>query len=217
MNKIFFVLCLYSNVYGQIPLAHHEPRHEVVLENEYIRLLKGHVPFHDTTLTHIHASNAVVVFLSSSTFGIQNIGEKAVVTKVHPGDVVYRAYGEKPVTHVVWNQDATPFDFMVADLNKRHPGNDTCSILSLPEANLQWQTKLVRAYKLGITKGKPSIIRKSNCAYLLICTAGTVNTKSLDISQSLTPSDFRFFPPQRDIEIKGINSENMQCVLLEFK
>src|SRR5258707_11928593 len=215
MKKILFALFFYSTVSAQIPYAHEESRHKVVLENEYVRLLEGHVPFQDTTLAHIHASNAVVVFLSKSTFGIQNVGDKPVVTKVNPGDVVYRAYGDKPVTHLVWDQDTSAFDFMVVDLIKQHPSNDTCSILSKEGVDLQWQTKLVSTYKLTLAKGKFRKLPKSNCAYLLIRISGA-KTRARSASRSAT-SDFRFFPPLSEVEIKGINNDNTMCILLEFK
>src|SRR5580698_4346474 len=83
-------LLFYNSAAAQKVVAERdEPHHKVVFENEYIRLVEGHVPDHDTTLAHIHSANSVVVFLSKSTLGIQLTGEKPVVTEVSPGDMVY--------------------------------------------------------------------------------------------------------------------------------
>jgi|SRR5579859_2252820 len=224
-----------------------EPHHKLLLENEYIRVIDGHVPGHDTTLTHIHAANSVVVWLSKSTFGIQNVGGKPALTDVNQGDAVYRAYGDKPVTHIVWNNDMAMFHFMVVELKRRgpageatkqRPDSDSSAILAQPSVQFQWQQPLVRAYYLNIAKGTQCILPKSNYAYLLIAISGTVTTVSsgrdrvpsghtrvssgrtrvsADRTRSLHANDFAFFPPRKGIEINGGKDENVHCVLLEIK
>lgn len=201
---------------AQIPV-HKEPHHKVVLENEYVRILEGHIPFRDTTLAHVHAANSVVVFLSKSTFGIQIVGEAPVVTEVSPGDTKYAAYGEKPINHRVWNQSTPMFHFMVIEMVKQYSGNDTCSIISQPGVKFQWQQKLVRVYNLDITKGKKYNLPKSNCAYLLIDISGIVTTSLAGSIHTLQADGFAFFPPQSNIEIDANNKENAVCVLLELK
>jgi hypothetical protein len=203
--------------YNKVVSERDEPHHKVLLENEYIRLVDGHVPEHDTTLAHMHAANSVVVFLSKSTFGIQTIDEKPIVTEVSPGDMIYRAYGDKPVTHIVWNQGAAVFHFMVVEMVKQHRDNDTCSIISQPGVKFQWQQQLVRAYYLDIAKVRQYSLAKSNCAYLLIDISGTITAVSSGRMQLLHADDFVFFPPQKDIEINGGNNENTHCILLELK
>lgn len=199
-----------------------EPHHKVVLENEYVRIVDGHIRDQDTTLTHLHTENSVVVFLSKSTVGIQVIGEKPVVTEVSPGDMVYRAYGDKPVAHIVWNESKSMLHFMVVELTKKHRDNDTCAIISQPSVKFQWQQPLVRAYYLDIVTDKDIAtnkrysLPKSNCAYLLIDLSGTVKVVSSGSMRSLQVDDFVFFPPQSDVEINGGNAENAHCVLLEL-
>jgi hypothetical protein len=193
-----------------------EPHHKVVFENEFVRLVEGHVRDHDTTLKHIHTANSVVVFLSASTLGIQVIGEKPIVTNVSPGDIVYRAYGDKPVTHIVWNQSKSMLHFFVVEMTKKHRDNDTCAILSQPGVTFQWQQPFVRAYYLDIGKDKQYRLPKSNCAYLLIDVSGTIKTVSSGGMRPLQADDFVFFPPRSGIAINGGNKENAHCVLLEF-
>jgi len=76
-----------------------------------------------------------------SKFGIQNAGEKPVIAKSNPGDAVYRAYGDKPVNHKVWDESETMFHFWVVELPKQHLGSDACPILSSRGAALQWEEK----------------------------------------------------------------------------
>src|SRR5580704_5622761 len=128
-------------VSAQLPV-HQEPRHKVVFENEYIRVLDGHLPAHDTTLAHIHAAQSVVVFLYKPSFGIQLFGEKPVISEVNPGDTRYLPYGEKPVNHRVWNESKSVFHFMVVELVRKSQGKDTCTLQTQPEVKLILQQKL---------------------------------------------------------------------------
>lgn len=210
-----FLFCC-NRVAAQLPVEQ-EPYHKIVLENEYVRILDGLIPAHDTTLPHIHAANSVVVFLSKSTFGIQNIGEKSFISNVNTGDIVYRNYGEKPVNHKVWNQDTFMFHFMVVELVKQDIENNTCSIVSQPGIKLQWQKKLVSAYKLDVTKGKNIYLKKSNCTYLLLDISGVIKVASSGNIQTIQTGGFVFFPPQKEIKINNKIKENAICVLLELK
>jgi hypothetical protein len=193
-----------------------EPHHKVLFENGYVRLIDLIVAPGDTTLTHIHAASSVVIWMSNSTFGIQNIGEPAVMTKVNAGDVVYRAYGEKPVTHIVWNPDISMFHCMVVELLKQHPVKDTFPIISGPGIKFQWQRELVRAYKLDIYKGRKYNLPASNCASLLLNVSGIAITVSIDGQRSLEAGSYVFLPPQSHIEISESNKENAGCILLEL-
>jgi hypothetical protein len=198
-------------VIAQLPVSR-EPHHKVIFENKYLRLLEGTIPVNDSTPAHLHAANSVVVFLSHSTFGIRVVDkkpEKPVITTVGRGDMKYAAYGDKPVTHIVWNQTPSVFHFFVAELSKRPPAKDSCPILSQPGVGFQWQQKAVTAYYLDIPNNQPYHLPPSGCARLLIDITGTLSTGS----RALQPDNFVFFPPQSKIEIKG----NAHCILLEIK
>ena len=87
-----FLFC--NIVSAQVPVRD-EPHHKVVLENDYVRLIDVHIPSHDTTLTHIHASASVIVFLSTTTIGAQIVGDKPVISDVSPGQTSYAAYAHE--------------------------------------------------------------------------------------------------------------------------
>ena len=138
------------------------------------------------------------------------------MTEVSPGDMVYRTYGDKPVTHIVWNGSKSMLHFMVVEMTKKQRDNDTCTIISQPGIIFQWQQPLVRAYYIDIAKDRLYRLPKSNCAYLLIDVSGTVKVVSSGSMRPLHADDYVFFPPQSGVEIKGGNSENAHCVLLEL-
>ena len=203
------------NLSAQVPVRE-EPRHKVVLENDYVRLLDVHIAAHDTTLTHIHAAPSVIVFLSGTTIGTQIVGDKANISDVNPGQTSYAAYDEKPITHRVWNQSNSTFHVMDIELVKKNISDDSCSIINAEAIHLQWQQKLVRTYKINLEKGKTFEIQKSNCAYLLIDIKGVITTASSGNSHLLKDGGFVFAKPQTGINISS-NSSNAECVLLELK
>jgi glyoxylate utilization-related uncharacterized protein len=168
-------------------------------------------------VAHTHTVNSVVIFLSQSTFGIQNAGEKPVITAVHPGDMAYRDYGEKPVNHKVWNQETSLFHFVVVELLKQAANDTACSILSLPGMEWQWQKESVSAYKLAFTEAGHCRLPKSNCAWLLIGISGIVTAEVAQHTQTLQAGEFLFFPARQTIEIKNSTNETAGCVLLQLK
>ena len=56
----------------QLPVEK-EPDHRVVLDNNYLRLLEGKAKPGDTTLSHRHAVESLVIFLSYSIVVKKNI------------------------------------------------------------------------------------------------------------------------------------------------
>jgi hypothetical protein len=211
--KLFFCFLLAIKVSAQAPVpVRNEPRHKVVLENEYVRLIEVHIKPHDTTLTHIHAAPSVIVFLSRSTIGTQIVGAQPSIADVMPAQTSYAAYDEKPITHKVWNDGDSVFHVMDIELVKKEPAKDSCEIISQPGFHLQIVKKLVHVYTIDVFAKKIAEIPTSNCAHLLIDISGTVTANE----HSLTAGKFYFFPPQSKIGITS-GTGNAKCVLLELK
>jgi hypothetical protein len=199
---------LSARLEAQLPVSR-EPHHTVILENQYLRMLEGKIPMNDTTAPHVHAANSVVIFLSHSTFGIQIVGDKPVITTVNPGDLKYVAYGDKPVNHIVWNQTAPLFHFYVVELAKKPVTKDSCAILSQPRMTLQLHQPRVNAYSVDITDTQPLHLTSAPYARLLIAVTGTVSAGGT----ALTPNQYRIFPPKTPIDLKGAG----RCILLETR
>jgi hypothetical protein len=210
----FFNLCM--SAIAQVAVDK-EPHHRVVLENDYLRFLDGKVKFGDTTLSHIHAAESVVVFLSQSTFGIGIKGEKPVITDVKPGDMRYVAYGTKPVTHTVWNQNKGIFHFVVVELKQKNRVKDTIRTLSIPGIKLSLLQESVAAYQLEISRGRQIDIPKSHCAYLLIDIRGGISVNAPAVSSLAAAGELAYFPPQSTIKIKYGSGSHARAVLIALQ
>lgn len=115
---ICFVWLLSFEALAQLAVEK-EPHHKVTFENEQVRVIELTVSPSDTTLVHTHSAASVVIFLSESSFAIQNPKQAPVVTHVNNGDVVYRDYDKKPVAHTVWGADATVFRCLVVEIKEK--------------------------------------------------------------------------------------------------
>ncbi|HEV2481524.1 MAG TPA: hypothetical protein VGS79_17760 [Puia sp.] len=194
---------------GQHPLPlEQEHHHKVVLQNAYIRILDGLVAIHDTTPMHVHAANSVVVFLSHSRFGIRTAGGTPVITDVEPGDLRYADYGDKPVTHIVWDEGPEDLHFFVVELNKRDSIANACSSLSQPGLTLQWRKGRVTAYRWDIPPGRHCSLPAGDCAFVLI---------GLAAEKAGGKHPFTFFPPNHPLSINGHTHEDAQYILLQLR
>ena len=204
-----------TDIFSQLAVEQ-EPHHKLLFRNQYIHLLKGHVAAGDTTLQHIHAANSAVVFLTKTGYGIQNTGERATINEVNAGDMLYRAYGDKPVTHVVWDEGTTAFDFIVVELLQNHTA-DSCTLGPVEDLQLQWKNKSVQAFTLMLHDGQHYTIPASCWAYLLIDIDGNIEANTPSQTNHLKTEDAVYYRPHTTIMIQQRNAKNAHCVLLALK
>ena len=204
------------HVIAQLP-AERESHHKVVFENKDIRVLEGRVSPHDTTPAHTHSANGVVVFLSPSRFAIQPVGGQPVISSVQPGDLKYVNYGDKPVNHIVWEDDDRPFHFFVVELKRRQRSMDASPLPDQPGYKFLWQQPLVGAYSVELGKGGKCQIPASASAYLLIPISGGGRLAAQGKTSTLQVDGYRFFPANTALAIEADGKEGIRGVLLAVK
>ncbi len=210
---LFTLVCLTATIHAQVPVAK-EPHHKTVLLNNYVRLIDVHLNPGDTTLYHIHAAPSVVVFISKSLMGTQDMSGTGLPSgEVLPGQTLFRDYEKEPVTHRVYNSGDNVFHVMDIELEKKEPSPDSC--LALQQTNIETtiNEKLVRVYKFDLKAQLPVNISKSSCAYLLICISGEIETAG----KKIKTGEYIFFDPDKDFSISNTQSSNALCVLLQLK
>jgi hypothetical protein len=208
------MLCIVCNsISAQVPVRE-EPRHKTALLNDYIRLIDVHLASHDTTLYHVHAMPSVVVFISKSKLGTQDMSGIGLPSgEVLPAQTLFRDYEKDPVTHRVYNSGDSVFHVMDIELLKKEPAPDSCSALQQNNIETTINEKLVRVYKFDLNNNKSLNIQKSSCAHLLICISGEINTGTREIKTG----EFIFFQPNTAIAVNNKQPGNSTCVLLQLK
>src|SRR4051794_22890635 len=111
----FFLLILVKISFAQVPIpVREEPRHHVVLQNQYLRLLDVWLQSGDTTFFHIHEIPSLFVILSKTVTASQVKGENWVqgTFTSQPGHAWYNDFKNGPLIHRVCNVDTIPFHVM---------------------------------------------------------------------------------------------------------
>jgi hypothetical protein len=210
---LLLLLMAGNNIWAQVPVRE-EPHHKPVLENNYVRLLDVHIKPGDTTLYHVHAAPSVIVHITKSLIGIQVMGQPITPsTQTLPGQTKFVDYDKNPVTHRVYNSDKTLFHVMDIELVKKEPANDSCAAFQNITATTTINEKLVRVYKFDLDSQNTINMPAGNCAHLLICVSGTVNTAG----KKITAGEYIFFNPGLTVAVNNKNAGIASCVLLELK
>jgi hypothetical protein len=212
--------CVNNLAYSQVPVRE-EPRHKMVLENQYIRLFDVHIAPHDTTYYHIHAAPSVVIIISHSVIGTQVFGKApSLPGEVKPGATSYIDYGAHPLTHRVWNQSPDTFHVMDIELLRKPANFDSCSLPDNPFLKFDWEKQPLRVYHINLPEGKDYKLPPLACAHLLVIIHGSVNVTNgspeiAPVLNKLQTGMYDWIPPQSALLISA--EENAECVLLELK
>jgi hypothetical protein len=199
-----------------------EPRHKVVLENDYIRLIDVHLLPGDTTLYHVHTVPSVVVELSASTIASQEMGKPpGEPRQVQPGETRYAPYDETPLTHRVINRGTEGFHVMDIELLRSKTAGGFGPVAPQENVKVAWEQKLVRLYDARIEAGKHCEFPPGDCAHLLIGISGSADTSGLGgkpaSDRRLVVGEYLFFPAQSGFQVKNAGAAAVECVLLELK
>jgi hypothetical protein len=213
-NLFFFLLLLNHVIHAQVPV-YEEPRHKVVLLNDYVRLIDVHVPPNDTTLYHRHFTPSAIVFLTKNLTGSQPMGGTASTGQAIPGNTFFAGYGDKPIAHRVWNQDSTVYHVMDIELlNKTFA--DSCEIIQNPSVQLSWNEKPARMYRIHLNAGTLYSLLPGNCPHLLIMISGSAEIISGKTTKQMKGGDFVWCDHENGFHISNVVSPS-DFALLELK
>jgi hypothetical protein len=209
----FFILLNYA-IHAQVPV-YEEPRHKVVLLNQYIRLIDVHIPPHDTTLYHRHSTPSAIVFITKNITGSQPMGGEPSTGQAVPGNTFYAGYGDKPINHRVWNQDSTVYHVMDIELLNKNV-TDSCMIINNSSTQLSWNEKPARMYAIHLGANANYTLPPGNCPHLLVLISGSSAVRSGKTKKQMKPGDFIWSEPQDGFHIRD-NSSAASFALLELK
>jgi hypothetical protein len=199
--------------------ARDEPRHKVVLENNYVRVIDVQIPAGKETLYHVHDIASVIVYLTKSTNESQTRGESTWTPRtIGPGDSRYAPYDVKPLTHRVRNPG--PGLFRVYDIELLHAPL-TAANFGLPDTpalRARWQEKAVRSLTLRLDAGGHRTFPPGDCAILLVGISGAPTVSSSDgVNRELRAQDFLFQPARTGFLVANGGNDASETVVLELK
>jgi hypothetical protein len=198
-----------------------EPRHKVVFENEWVRILDVNIPSGDTTLYHVHVVPSVIVDLTKSSIRQQGFGDSTFTTRESvPGTVRYAPYDQKALMHRVSNVGAGIFHVMDIELLRPAAKRDPSPIAAGPHLKLQGDEARVRLYSVQLPAGKHVAFSASSCAHLLVNISGRViaaGDNAVVTTREMTAGEFAFFPAKTGVQLTNPATANAETVVLELK
>jgi quercetin dioxygenase-like cupin family protein len=197
-----------------------EPRHKVVFENQYVRIIDVQIQPGEVTAYHVHEIPSVVVYLTKSSNRSQSWGESTFLSRdTTPGDSRFVAYDEKPLTHRVTNTGTT--FYRVFDIELMRKAADAAPCAPPPQAEVAWQEKLVRSSNVRLEPGARAEFGANPCAHLLIGIHGKVTTAT-DAGGALAKrplghGDYQFVSANARFEIGNDGTAKADIVLLQLR
>lgn len=202
MQKLFVVaLAMFgmtSDAYSQVQVSQ-EPRHHIVLENEWVRVLDVRIPPHDTTLMHKHSTPSVFVVLSNTKSGSEVLIEPGKPASTTDG-IWFEGFYDKPRVHRVWNEDTIEFHVMDIEL-LHHPSAAIRDVDSLPFCQSLFDVQPVHAFKM-ILHAKQHVLLNALAAPVLVIGLSGPNVESVVNGRLFRKKgDFLFVPANSSLEI----------------
>jgi putative dehydrogenase len=133
-----------------------EDRHNVVISNEYTRVLKVKFPPNDTTLAHRHAEDSLYFFLVEGGLNVLNHvkGSNPKCDCMEFGEVRYGTHKtDKPLVHKITNVSEVDMFCIDAEVLKSPPVTNPLPLVAEHHELIKTRDKC-RIYKLSLEPGK---------------------------------------------------------------
>ncbi len=141
-----------------------EPRHQLVLKNDYVEVLHVTVPAGQSTEFHTHSHDGAAIRLSRASVS-SDLPDKGTTPpqQVEPGDVSVSSYAKQPLTHRVNNVGVTTFEVIDLEFLKR-PEGPAADPVAPPAA----ENQTARVYRWPLAPGASSPEHTHRRPYLII-------------------------------------------------
>lgn len=136
--------------------ANEEPRHEVKLENEWVRIIDVEIPEGEQTLYHTHSLDHPYLLVSSVTLYNQIHGQEPKDVKMQAGFIdYYNAASKRAYTHRFINRGPGTFRAIGIELLKpmQDPAAPNAVLPALTGAEIALDNERVGAYRIKLAPG----------------------------------------------------------------
>ena len=220
MNKKIYLLLIPTLLITKIILAQvpvrEEPRHHVVLQNEYIRLLDVWLPPGDTTMFHLHEIPSFFVVLSETKTESQVKGENWVKAVSTPGYNWFNGFTTGPLIHRVCNTDSNSFHVM--DIEILSNTKDDNNKKPPQPFELLLENEKLFAYKINLVKGdKKQIVDRGPHVVIVVSGPGTNIQFSNNKEQDLSQGKFIWIEPKEKFWLQNKGNNETSLIVVELK
>lgn len=219
LPKILFVLMLLLPQAGpKVVPVDQEPRHKIVFENQFVRVIDAALPPGDTTLFHTHSRDNVPVAITSGRMRVQNLGAEASESPVEAGQVWF---AKASYTHQIRNLSETALRFIDAEIVSS-AGNalDAPKLEETSHIKLEMENDQVRIYRVELAAGESTGMHSHSLPRLSVAIkAAKIQTASAQgriEALQLEPANFSWHSPGPH-SVENIGRGSYQAIEIEWK
>jgi quercetin dioxygenase-like cupin family protein len=219
---MFAGVCLFTCVYAaaaqQAPVpVDHEPHHHVVLQNDYVLVMRVNIPAHESTLYHTHSHDRASIDLNDGAIELQELGHpESVREDTKPGKLTVTTVGKAPLTHQVRNVGTETFDVLDVEFLQRPVQSSTSVAAEVAGENLS-----ARAYHWTLAPGAASCMHTHIRPYLIVSATPMMLKMSAPDGQTSThqvkAGDFHWIGSPVTHSLANAGAAEGQIVELELK
>lgn len=145
-----------------------EPRHHLVFENQFVRLLNVFIGPGDTTRYHRHNTPSVFIELSTTRVGSQLLGAAPVITNgIFSRTVTFDSINRQRI-HRVWNLDTGWMHVIDAELPGPPPSRKI-PVISAPGLEKIFAEEKTNGYQAKLQPGASLVLPANGSRYLVVC------------------------------------------------
>jgi hypothetical protein len=219
---LFLSQQLFAQVQEAAVPVEQEPRHWVVFQNKYTRIIDAVIPPGDMTLFHTHSFDNVAVTVSGGILRNEIPGQAPTELTPSTGVISFAKGTNAPFTHRVTNIGTTPLRFLAPEILASAPSPGTPAVLdAVPGHKLVLENDRVKVYRVSIDAKQATGIRSRTLPWLRISiTQGMISIhepgkppKTLQTR----PGDYRWHEGGTTDSIENIGSTTYEAAEIEWK
>lgn len=218
-KRYFIAVTLLSSLLTSAQVAvRDEPRHHVVFENDYVRLLDVFLAPRDTTQFHLHNTPSVFTTFTKTATGSQLISGQPSGDLSTAGKSWYDSLSS-PRIHRVWNEDTNWFHVMDIELVAGKPHSNE-PVLQNPFLKLYFNEPLANGYRLELQAGNRVELPASAAGYLLLSIGPAViefKTNNYPQHRIMRSGHYVWLEPGKTFSFTSQTNTPSSFVLLQLK
>lgn len=206
-----------SSLTAQVQVSE-EPRHRLVIDNEYIRLLDVWIEPGDTTEFHVHSTPSVFCYYTNTNVSTQKKGEPWQNTKTTAGKAWYESFSPEIKVHRVTNFDTEALHVVDVEILKAYDVDQSIPDYAM-DLPLLFENEKVYAYSITNASQLSNTIvgRGPIIAELISGSSLTFLSEMTGETDEIFPGQFKYVEPNAFFKFTSKGEGEINMVLFELK
>jgi hypothetical protein len=208
---------------AKAPLARDEPRHHLLLQNEFVRIVRVVIPPGKTTMWHEHNFDYGVLFVNGTKVHVDTAAnvqgaDGDTVTK----SFVYMTYAGKHFVHRVHNTESTINHQLAFEIVPPNPiGFAVSDRSSAPEYKMELDNDRIRVWRLQLSPGEDAGLITQKAPGLRFILSGDRLVETHADGQvkeiAIKPGDFAWLPGASTRAVANSGAAPLELLEIELK